>query len=287
MDSKGNSCGMTKISRRGFIGGAVTLGASAALDAAEPEELRAFYPDECHGKCKHPAFDASDRAIRADLRAYAAAHPDYDALDIRRESYRAMRKHFHPFLFSESPFYFEAGVNGGWVMGIMPAREVNNLCRRFYREKGLVPDEAFARQRERNRQRYSLCCGPLVDDMHHVPAFHTVFTKGFKGVREETAAALAVCPKDDPLGRKELETALEGLDTIHALQLKFAEAAEKRLAEGGRAAARPSRCGCPATAACPATTAAPTNAADPPMNSFLVSCMSCPCAVGNPIPLYR
>ena len=33
-----------------------------------------------------------------------------------------MRKHFHPFLFAESPFYFEAGVNGGWVMGIMPAR---------------------------------------------------------------------------------------------------------------------------------------------------------------------
>ena len=135
---------MTNISRRCFIGGAVTFGASAALDAAEPasanpfraedyaalrKELRAFYPDECHGKCKDPAFDESDRAIRADLRAYAAAHPDYDALDIRRESYRAMRKHFRPFLFSESPFYFEAGVNGGWVMGIMPAREVNNLCR--------------------------------------------------------------------------------------------------------------------------------------------------------------
>lgn len=206
-----------------------------ALDyAALRKQLRAFYPDECHGKCKDPAFDESDRAIRADLRAYAAAHPEYDALDIRRESYRAMRNHFRPFLFSESPFYFEAGVNGGWVMGIMPAREANNLCRRFYHEKGLVPDEAFARQRERHRQRYSLCCGPLVDDMHHVPAFHTVFTKGFKGVREDTAAALAACPKDDPLGRKWLETALDGLDTIHALQLKFAEAAEKRLAEGGR-----------------------------------------------------
>ena len=208
----------------------------AADYAALRKQLRAFYPDECHGRCKDPAFDESDRAIRADLRDWAAAHPDYDALDLRRESYHAMRKHFRPFLFSESPFYFEAGVNGGWVMGIMPAREVNNLCRRFYKEKGLVPGEAFARQHERNRQRYSLCCGPLVDDMHHVPAFHTVFTKGFKGVRDETATALAACPKDDPLGRKELETALEGLDTIHAIQLKFAEAAERRLAEGGRSA---------------------------------------------------
>ena len=202
--------------------------------AALRKQLRAFYPDECHGKCKDPAFEESDRAIRADLRAYAAANPDYDALDLRRESYRSMRKHFKPFLFSENPFYFEAGVNGGWVMNIMPAREVNSLCRRFYREKGLVPDEAFARQRARNSQRYLLCCGPFVDDMHHIPAFHTVFTKGFKGVREDAAAALEKCPKDDPLGKKELETALEGLDTIHAIQLKFAEEAERRLAEGGR-----------------------------------------------------
>ena len=225
------------IAQRSFVAALLVSIAAFSVRAADyaaiRKQLRAFYPDECRGKCKDPAFEESDRAIRADLRAYAAMHPDYDALDIRRESYRAMRKHFRPFLFSESPFYFEAGVNGGWVMGIMPAREVNNLCRRFYREKGLVPDEALARQRERNRQRYSLCCGPLVDDMHHVPAFQTVLTKGFKGVREDTAAALAACPKDDPLGRKELETALEGLDTIHALQLKFAEVAEKRLVEGG------------------------------------------------------
>jgi len=241
-----------QLTRKSFIGGSGALLGVAAmrLNAAGSvansftaadyvalrKQLRAFYPDECRGKCKDPAFDESDRAIREELRAYAAAHPDYDALDIRRESYLAMRKHFRPFLFSESPFYFESGVNGGWVMGIMPAREVNRLCRKFYKEQGLVPDEAFARQRERNRQRYSLCCGPLVDDMHHLPAFHTVFTKGFKGVRDETAAALAACPKGDPLGRKELETALAGLDTIHALQLKFAEAAEQRLAESGRSA---------------------------------------------------
>ena len=204
-------------------------------------QLRAFYPDECHGKCKDPAFDVSDAAIRAEVTAYADAHPDYDALDLRRECYRAMRRHFRPFLFSESPFYFEAGVNGGWVMGINPSRVVNSLCAKFYKEKGLVPDEAFRVKGERNRQRYSLCCGPFVDDMHHIPAFHTVFAKGFKGVRDATAAALAACPADDPLGRKELETALEGLDAIHDLQLAFADAAERRLAECGRAGARPSR----------------------------------------------
>ena len=29
----------------------------------------------------------------------------------------------------ESPFYFESGVNGGWIMEKMPTREVNALCR--------------------------------------------------------------------------------------------------------------------------------------------------------------
>ena len=241
---------MTALGRRNFIcGTAATFGAMAAHRtfaaavtpcpsvsadyAALRRQLRAFYPDECHDRCKDPAFDASNRAICEHLRSYTKAHPDFDALDLRRESYLAMRKHFVPFLFSESPFYFEAGVNGGWIMGKAPAREVNRLCWKFYKEDGLVPDEAFDRMLERNRQRYSLCCGPLVDDMHHVPAFHTVFTKGFRGVRDETAAALASCPKDDPLGRKELEVALVGLDTIRALQLKFAEEAERRLAEGG------------------------------------------------------
>ena len=239
------------LGRRDFIGGTAAmavLGFSSRASgsvregksfregdyAALRRELRAFYPDECRGKCKSLAYAASEQAICAEIRAYAAKHPGYDALDLRRESYRAMRKHFRPFLFSESPFYFEAGVNGGWAMEFVPAREVNRLCHRFYREMNLVPDDVFARQRERNLQRYSLCCGPLVDDMHHIPAFHTVLTKGFGVVREETVAALAACPKDDLLGRKELETALDGLDTIHAMQIKFAESAESRLADDGR-----------------------------------------------------
>ena len=221
---------------RNFASGAAASSFRAEDYAAMRRELRAFYPDECHDRCKDPAFDASDAAIRAEVRAYAAAHPDYDALDLRRECYRAMRRHFKPFLFSESPFYFEAGINGGWIMDKAPAREVNRLCSKFYKEKGLVPDEAFRLKCERHRQRYSLCCGPFVDDMHHLPTFHTIFTKGFRGVREDTVAALATCPADDPLGRKELETALEGLDAIHDLQLAFADEAEKRLASLGASA---------------------------------------------------
>ena len=221
--------------------------ATERLNAAEPPEnpfragdyaalrmqLRAFYPDECHDRCKDPAYVVAEKAIHADLDAYAAAHPGYDALDMRQACYLSMRKHFVPFLFTESPFYFEAGINGGWIMGKAPARGVNRLCRKFYKEQALVPEEEFRIQSVRNREALALCCGPLVDDMHHVPPIRTILAKGFGGVRAEVAAALAKCPKDDPHGKKQLETALVGLDTIRDIQLKFAAKAEALLANGG------------------------------------------------------
>ena len=244
------------MTRKSFILSATSFAATVGLDmsalakaatkgnpfkaadyAAFRAELRAFYPDECHDPCKDPRQLASVKAIGDELDAWAAAHPGFDALDIRRESYLLMRKHFVPFLFRNSPFYFEAGVNGGWCNSCkaVPSRHVNRICRRFYKEQDLIPDSAFALLNNRNWRRLLLCCGPFVDDMHHVPPFHTVFTKGFGGVRADVAKALAECPEGDVLGRKELETALVGLDTIHAIQLSFAEAAKekvKKLGEG-------------------------------------------------------
>ena len=140
-----------------------------------------------------------------------------------------MRKHFVPYLFTESPFYFEAGVNGGWG-GARPGRLVNRICRKFYKEQALVPDEEFRVLWARSREALALCCGPFSDDMHHVPPFRTILSKGFGGVRAEVAAALAKCPKNDPHGKKQLETALVGLDTVHEIQLAFAKAAGEILA---------------------------------------------------------
>ena len=179
-----------------------------------------------------PRALASYKRIETDLTAWCAAHPGYDALDVRRECYLAMRKHFVPFLFTESPFYFEAGVNGGWG-GARPGRLVNRICSRFYKEQALVPDEEFRVLRARSREALALCCGPFVDDMHHVPPFRTILAKGFGGVRAEVADALAKCPKNDPHGKKQLETALVGLDTVHEIQLAFAREAENILAKGG------------------------------------------------------
>lgn len=194
-------------------------------------ELRAFHPDECHDKCRDAAIVASHEKMREEVRAWAKANPGYDALDARREYYHALERNFKPVLFANSPFYFENGINGGWCERFNPARVVNEVCWKLYNEQGLVPKNAFDMLYARNRESLALCCGPFCDDEHHVPPLRTILAKGFGGVYDDVKAALADCPADDPRGRKELETALVGLETIHALQLKFADAAEKMLAK--------------------------------------------------------
>ena len=214
-----------------FTGAAATNQFRAEDYSAFRRELRSFYPDECHQPCKDPRQTNSVAAIGRELDTWCAAHPGYDALDVRREEYLSVRRNVQPFLFRTSPFYFELGCNGGWTHSdkTVPGRHVNRLCRRFYREKNLIPDSAFALLDARQRSTLALCCGPFVDDMHHVPPFRTIIEKGFRGVRDEVAAALDKCPADDPLGRKELETALVGLETIHAIQIAFCEEARRRL----------------------------------------------------------
>ena len=119
------------MTRRNFIGGTAALvgaavaGRAAVAQGASPyraadyaalrKQLRAFYPPDGQGDemtPQDPRALESCKRIESDLTAWCAAHPGYDALDVRRECYLAMRKHFLPFLFTESPFYFEAGVNG-------------------------------------------------------------------------------------------------------------------------------------------------------------------------------
>ena len=64
-------------------------------------ELRAFYPPGyCRLECQAPEQMNSVAEIRRELEAWCAAHPAFEALDVRRESYLAMRRHFVPFVFT-------------------------------------------------------------------------------------------------------------------------------------------------------------------------------------------
>ena len=231
------------LSRRTFLKGSLLTATATGvvgqslLNAATLEkidysalrkQLREYYPDECHGRVKDKRQGDSVKNIENTVGAWVKANPNYDALDIRREIYKAIPENFVPYLFSESPFYFEAGVNGGWA-GDVPAKIAEKMCGQFYKRKNLVPDEAFQLLHNRTKEKFIICCGPFVDKIHHVPPMRTIIKKGFGGVYDEVKKALQECPKNDYLGRKELETALVGLETIHKIQLIFAEEAKKRL----------------------------------------------------------
>lgn len=196
-------------------------------------ELRAFYPRECHEPPKGAAVTNSFARIWQAAQNWSAAHPDHTALEMKRVQYALERKYFQPVLFAESPFYFEAGINGGYHRGRnatpSPGNCTRRLCDRFYRERNLVPEAAFRRKDARSRHHFAICCGAFVDEVHDLPPFHAVFTKGFSGIRADVAEALATCPKDDAKGRAELEAMADALDTIHVLQERFAEEAEGRL----------------------------------------------------------
>ena len=219
-----------------LLSAALAVGNFAEIGPAEyrplRRELRAFHPDECHHVCKDTAVLASHERMREELEVWAKANPGWDALALQRAYHGVLVRNFRPVLFKESPFYFEAGVNGGWTGAQNPGRLVSRFAWEEFDRGQLIPPDVRGRVSERNRQRYSLVCGPLVDGIHHVPPFRTIFTKGFKGVRDDVAAALRTCPAWDKQGRRELEAAQSGLDAVHAIQLKFAAEARARLAAG-------------------------------------------------------
>ena len=197
-------------------------------------ELRRFYPEECHERMRDPAVSNSFARIWSDVETWFAAHPEADALDVRRENYRAIRRHYLPVLFRESPFYFESGVAGGYSVrevrgACSPGNVTRHLCMRFYHDRGFVPDEEFRVLQERARQRYSYICGPFVDQIHNMPPFKAILENGFGGMRAKVEKALADCPSWDREGRRYLEVMLEGFDTVRHIQLAFAREANRQL----------------------------------------------------------
>ena len=210
------------------------------------QELRAFFPTHSTGwEEMDPAVVRHWQDVWRELQGWAKAHPGADALDIRCESYRIMGRTFLPILFRESPFYCEACVGGGYygldtIDALSPFRRpipipgyaTFRLCRRFLTEKGWIPKEDLKVLEERHQQLYSYICGPFVDEYHTAPPIRKILEGGFKGVKDRVLRALADCPPDDPEGRRYLEAMALGLDTVHAIQLKYREEALRRIAAG-------------------------------------------------------
>ncbi len=191
------------------------------------EELRAFYPEECHGDCKDPRVVDGYRTLSAELDAMLDSDPAMPVFQAKKKYYQMLPTHFRPVLFKNLPFYFEAGINGGWASGSVGRSWFERRFNPRVAEK--IPEGIRKAFSGRRSQRYLVCCGYFTDSIHHTPPLRTILRHGFGGVREAVLAATRRCRT--PEERDWIEAALAGLDTIHLLQLRYADEAKRVLRE--------------------------------------------------------
>lgn len=191
------------------------------------EELRAFYPDECHGDCKRPAIVQNYLDIETKMDEWLAEHPDPNIFTVKRQFYRTLAENFRPVIFRNSPFYFEGGANGGWWNhnpGMTWFRK--NFSERL---ANAIPKARIDRFRARNANRFTLCCGFFTDEIHHVIPISVVLQQGLKGIWQHAQkAAKTAASRSEKLW---FDAMLEGLEAIHHIQLSFAHEAKRLLAD--------------------------------------------------------
>ena len=184
-------------------------------------EVRDFCSDSAqHSLCRDPEQQSAFKKIMERLDEISQAHPEYDAMKMRRSYYDLLPNSIPVKMFLNSPFYFAVGINGGWA--VSPAQWFFHK----FSDKILqsnVPPEDIAVYKARRSGNFTVCCGPYVDQVHHMPPLSRILKSGFKGVYEEVLAELK--KTENPTEREFLETSAAGLEAIHAIQLKFRDKA--------------------------------------------------------------
>lgn len=190
-------------------------------------EVREFTPDAAQGDlCKDPLVQEAFRKIEERYDEILQGDSNYNMMNMRKKYYGFLPEMIPVKLFRNSPFYFSVGINGGWAYS--PASSsflYHKWIGDFYKRE--VPPEKLRLFHERGNGKFLLCCGPYVDQVHHLPPLTRILRAGFKGVREEAVSELEKCVLSAE--REFLETAIAGLDSIHAIQLKFAAEAREKL----------------------------------------------------------
>ena len=188
-------------------------------------EIRALLPVQNYDEPRTPELKGCVDGIQKTLEDYVAVHPDYDALELYRLFYSHIAEEAPLYIYRNSPFYYEAGINGGWFVN-RPARLIQKFTHKFIDEH--VPRSVLDAQEGRGNQCYFLCCGFFTDEIHHIPAFQNIIANGFKYYHDKALAEIENCTDD--CERDFLKTAAEGLEAVHRLQLRFSEMATQILA---------------------------------------------------------
>ena len=80
-------------------------------------EVRRFCSDAAQcGLCNDLEQQAAFRRITARLDEISTAHPEFDAMKMRRAYYDLLPEAIPVKLFRDAPFYFAVGINGGWAV---------------------------------------------------------------------------------------------------------------------------------------------------------------------------
>lgn len=189
-------------------------------------EIRALLPVKNTDPARTVELNECVSNLKTLLDDYTAAHQNYDALELRRLYYSYIADAAPLYIYRNSPFYYEAAINGGWFVN-RPAAILKQYTAKFMQVH--IPQEERDTYQARRSQRYILCCGFFTDEIHHIPPLQNILAHGFKYYHDKALAELEKC--QDPVERDFLRTAAEGLEAVHRLQLRFASMAEAILAE--------------------------------------------------------
>jgi len=189
------------------------------------EEVRALLPVQNYDAPRTPELNDCVQRIQTIMEDYTASHPDYDALELYRLYYSHIADEAPLYIYRNSPFYYEAGINGGWYVN-RPAWVMRKYTQKFMLEH--IPQNVLDSQQARSAQHYYLCCGFFTDEIHHIPPLQNILAHGFGFFHDKALAQLENCQTQEE--RDFLRTAAEGLEALHKIQLRFVDIATQRLA---------------------------------------------------------
>ena len=140
-------------------------------------EVRRFCSDAAQcGLCNDLEQQAAFRRITARLDEISTAHPEFDAMKMRRAYYDLLPEAIPVKLFRDAPFYFAVGINGGWA--VSPGQWFFGKFGKVIEEN--VPPQDLAVFGARRKAKFILCCGRFVDRVHHMPPLRRILKTEIK-----------------------------------------------------------------------------------------------------------
>lgn len=184
-------------------------------------------PKDCHTPSW---YDGSQKrnALEKHLEAFAEAHPDLNAWQMKAAQYRILAETLTPVVLDHSPFYFITNLSPGPNDGHCTRGNAGGWM--FNRNKHLFRDadpEGYDRFHAQISAKVHLACGPYVDTQHYCFPVNHVIKYGLKHYCDRIAETLKTDVTEEE--RAFLETARAGLLAAKRISERFAEAAEERL----------------------------------------------------------